>query len=154
MGNRLQTYVRKINRPIVFYAIASVVVGVVFVWIDLAKPSAPESVLVRVFDRGVIQEDAVCYGDVFAPEQVVSKKELRALASIYDFLDSASFYTNVEKGFYMLDTGLKEYTGKFEIRIVCYTSGMRGVSYTIVDNEHRNECDIREDGKVIVCSQS
>jgi len=146
-------YFAHINTRYVLYAGFALLVGALLFLIETtsSKRYAPESVLVQVLDAGTVQEDAQCYGDVLSDQVNVKKKPLRALASIYDLLDSASFYANVDRGFYLLETGLSDYRGKFEMRIVCYTKDFRGVSYTIVNNHNRHACEIRENGKIVVC---
>lgn len=154
--------IKKISRNIsgiprsAWYVIGifAIVALVAAIGLNAAKNYAPENVLVRVLDKGIPQTDAQCYGDVFAgSEQTLKKKPLRALASIYDFIDPAIFYANVERGFYLLETEFADYRGPFEVRIVCYTKDMRGVSYTVLNTEDRNTCDIREDGRVVVCAE-
>jgi len=146
-------YFAHVNTRYVLYAGLVLLVGALLILIETAssKRYAPESVLVQVLDKGMPQEDAQCFGDVLSDQVNVKKKPLRSLASLYDFLDSASFFTNEDRGFYVFETGLTNYQSKFEIRIVCYTKDMSGVSYTVVNNENRSVCEIGNGGTSIVC---
>lgn len=147
-------YFSHVNIRYALYAAAALLIGALLFLIEMtsSKRYAPENVLIQVVDGGVPQEDAECFGDVFAgKEQTQKKKLLRALPSLYDFLDSSSFFANTDRGFYLLETELTEYRGGFEIRIVCYTKGLRGVSYVVVNNENQKECEAYNDGRTISC---
>lgn len=134
-------------------AIAAVVIAVlVHIEMQIATRYAPEAVLVRVYDaKGHLEVAAQCYGDISSAESNVKKKPLRALLSIYDFLNPSSFLANTESGFHLLETGLENYQGIFEIRIVCYSENLRGVSYTIVNNENQKNCRLDGSGRILVC---
>ena len=138
----------------IFFLGGLIVLGGVFVYFE-AKPVsyAPEVVLVQVVDDGKAQIDAQCFGDIVSKQGTVKKKPLRALANIYDFIDPSIFITNMEFGFYLLETGLSKHKGEFEIKIVCYTKGFRGVSYSIINNKNQKNCSLQGDGKVLICRQ-
>lgn len=142
------------SKPTATLIIVAIIVVLVLVHVEIrvAARYAPEAILVQVYDtKGRIEVGARCYGDISSTESNAKKKPLRALPSIYDFLSPSSFFANMEQGFHVLETGLGNYQGIFEIRIVCYSENFRGVSYTIVNNENQKECRIEGGGKILIC---
>lgn len=125
----------------------------VHIELGMATQYAPESVLIQLDEEidDTVMESSQCYADIISEQVSVTKKPLRKLESIYEYIDSASFSTTNGRGFYLLETTLKEYSGLFEIRIVCYTPDFSGVSYTVVNNTSQTRCSIKDNGKIIVC---
>lgn len=134
-------------------AIGTIAAGMlVHIEILIAARHAPETVLVQIYKtKGLLEGKAACYADIITPASTTKKKPLRALESVYDFLAPRNFFVNIEKGFHVLETGFKNYSGEYEIRIVCYSDNFDGVSYTIISNENQNECDVQDEGKTLVC---
>lgn len=131
---------------------AAIMLALVHMELGAVSRNVPEQILVQVYaSEGYPETQARCFADVFAGDTEVRKKPLRPLASVYDVLESRTFFTNVEQGFYLLETGLPRTATDFEIRIVCYTPGMEGVSHTIVTSDGSAACDIRSAGRVLVC---
>lgn len=112
---------------------------------------APENVLIQVYtSEGKIEENADCYADIISSQVNTKKKPLKKLENIYDFISLRTFIVSQDKGFYLLETGFADYQEDFEIRIVCYSEGLKGVSYTIINNTNTN-CEIKDNGKFLVC---
>ena len=143
----------KNNTHFKFYVIAAIVTAALLVHGELLSMVryAPETVLIQVLEGNVSDENAVCYGDIVSEKNTITKKPLQGLASLYDFIDSRAFFVNTDRGFYLLETGFTKYKGTFEIRIVCYSQNLEGVSYTVINNENQNKCRIRDGGKLVVC---
>ncbi|MAG07323.1 hypothetical protein CMI46_00730 [Candidatus Pacearchaeota archaeon] len=140
------------SHKVYFGLMLFMVVLVVHIEITLGKNYAPESVLVQIMDDNDMPEvGAECFADIESSQVNVEKKSLEALDDLYDFLDPGLFYSNIEsEGYHFLETGFSEYSGRFEIKIVCYSAGFSGVSYTII-NETSGNCEFKEDGKLLVC---
>jgi len=128
-----------------------VAVAIIHIEIGFNAQYAPARALVQVYDEGVPEENAECFADIISDEINVEKQPLRTLESVYEVIDSASFFTPTDLGFYLLETGFTDFEGDFEIRIVCYTPEFRGVSYTIIDGSDKNDCSIQDDGRVVIC---
>lgn len=143
----------KSRLPIPILILAVVVVAtLIHIEVGANLRQAPEVILVQVRDtKGFADSSAQCFGDVFSSTLNIKKKPLKALVSLYDYLSPRSFFASTEKGFYVLETGLENYQGTFEIRVVCYPKDFSGVSYTIVNNKSQNNCVIENGGKALVC---
>jgi len=136
-----------------YYIIIGILLLLILLHIEfiLGEEFAPENILIRVEDpNGEPEENAECFADIFSDQINAENKPLRNLESLYDFIDPASFYSPEEKGFYLLETDFNNYKGEFNIQIVCYSPGFSGVSYTII-NDTNNNCEIKKDGKLVVC---
>lgn len=119
--------------------------------IRLTIGNPPETVLIGVeTPSGNPEENAECFADIISLDINLENKPLQNLESIYDFVDSSTYFASQDKGFYLLETGFENYQGEFEVKIVCYSPGFSGVSYTIVTDKD-NTCEIKEDGKFLVC---
>lgn len=129
-----------------------VIASLVHIEILINAQYAPEALLVRVYDTdGQPETEGQCFGDISSGVVNIKKKPLRALPSIFDYISRRTFTSNSEKGFYLLETGLKKYKGQYEIRIVCYSKNLNGVSYTIVNNENQKKCTLQNGGAFLVC---
>lgn len=129
-----------------------VITIVVHVEVLVAAHYAPEAVLVQIYKtKGLLEGQATCYADIITPDSTIRKKPLQALENLYDYLDPRNFFVSLEKGFHVLETGLQNYAGTYEIRIVCYSENFEGVSYTIINNANQAECDVKDEGKILVC---
>jgi len=124
---------------------------IIHVEIIIHKKYAPESVLIKVRTaEGNPEINAKCHADIFSDQINEENKELKELSTIYEFIDIKKFILDDSKGHYLLETGFSQYDREFEIRIVCYSPSFKGVSYTIINNTH-NKCEIKEDGKLVIC---
>tara|TARA_Y100000310_G_scaffold289262_1_gene315542 strand:- start:148 stop:573 length:426 start_codon:yes stop_codon:yes gene_type:complete len=138
-------------RKFYFIVLVMIVLMVVHVEIVLNKDVAPELVLIQVLDPiGNPEEGASCRADIVSDLGEVEDKSLRNLDSIYDVMDSKLFSASETRGFYVLETELERYSGKYGINIVCISPGNLGVSYTVL-NESSQNCEIKEGGKLVVC---
>lgn len=135
-----------------------IAIGILFILLHIevgfgAAAQAPETVLVQVLDdAGQPEEAAQCYADIVSEEVNAKKKPLRGLASIYEVLDPHAFQADVDVGFYLLKTGLAPGTEAYELRIVCYSPGFAGVSHTIVNQNNTQACSIKENGRLLLCT--
>ena len=112
---------------------------------------APENVLIQVkSDKGIPEKGAECYADITSFQINTQNKPLEKLESLYDFIAARTFSVSEEKGFHLLETGFAEYNEKFDIKIICYSEELRGVSYTIINNTNMN-CEIKNNGKLLLC---
>jgi hypothetical protein len=138
-----------------FYILLGLLMVLMLVHIEvtLGKNYAPESVLVRVVDSNDLPEiGAECFANIESDQVNVEKKLLEVLDDLYDFLDPGLFYSNMgREGYHILETGFSEYSGKFDIKIVCYSAGFSGVSYTIINDTNNDNCEFKEDAKLLVC---
>ena len=128
------------------------VLMIIYIEINLNKDYAPESILIKVVDKNN-QSDrgATCFADIVSDQVNEEDKPLETLYSLYDLFDASIFYS--DKGddeFQVLYTEFDKYQGEFEVRIVCYSQGYKGVSYTIINNSNQN-CEISDNGKVLFC---
>ena len=136
-----------------FYLIALIAIGAMIMHIELIINNryAPETVLIRVStDEGLPEGNAECFADILSEQANEQKKPLQALPSIYEYINPETFFASMDEGFYLLETGFADYQGDFEIRIVCYSKGLKGVSYTIINNTNQN-CEIKHNGRFLVC---
>jgi len=137
-----------------FWVVIFLIVILMFIHIELilSRHYAPESLLIRVNDpNGLPQQNASCKADISSEQINVNDKSLNGLNSIYDFVDANTWnYQKGDKGFYLLETNFSSYQGKFEIKIVCYSPGFSGVSYTIINNTNM-PCELQNNGKFLIC---
>ncbi len=150
----VHTAQRHLNYRLYFYGVCAVIVAGMLVHIEIGfgLTYAPESVLVRMQKtQGILGEQSQCFADIISDTVNEKKKPLKLLDSLYDYINLTSFYVSTDKGFFLLETGLVEYQDIFEIRIVCYTSNLDGVAYTIINNANQKGCDIKNSGKIVVC---
>ena len=135
------------------YVILLVILLITILYLELTlrEKYAPETLLILVLDdNGNPETQANCFGNIISSKVNVEKKPLVTLDSVYEFLDPSIFYLKNSKGYYYFETGFDNYKDDFEIRIVCYSPQLRGVSYTIINNTNSN-CEFRKDGKVAFC---
>ncbi len=146
-------FARAQNKYFPFYSVAAIIVAILLIHGEVRALTwyAPETVLIQVLEGNVPDERASCFGDIISEKHTIKKKPLQGLASLYDFIDSRSFFVNTDRGFYLLETGFTKYKEAFEIRIVCYSQNLEGVSYTVINSENQNGCRIRDGGKLVVC---
>jgi|SRR3989344_92986 len=111
---------------------------------------APETILIKVLksDGKTPEINATCKADIIARKGSIEDKPLMKIESLYDYVDINKITILDNKGYYKLDTGLNDYRGNFEIKIVCISSGNAGVSYTILNNTNL-PCEIKEKGFLI-----
>ena len=137
----------------VFYIIIAIIITFMFLHIEIIINAkyAPENVLIQVNNpQGEAEENAECYADIISFQVNTQKKPLKELESIYDFIAARTFKVSQERGFHLLETGFNNYQEEFEVRIVCYSQGLSGVSYTIINNSNMN-CEIKDNGKLLLC---
>jgi len=135
------------------YLIIFVIIAYMIIHVELIvnRQYAPESVLINVATKeGLPETNAKCYADISSSQVNQENKELQELSTIYQVVDPTIFTGIIDKGYYLLETGFQQYTGKFEIRIVCYSPGFKGVSYTILNNTNI-PCEMKEGGKLVIC---
>ena len=133
----------------VFFIIALMLIHIEFI---LNKKYAPETILVRVTnDAGIPEIGDSCFADIISEQVNVEKKPMKELDSLYDFVDAKQFHTDQgDKGYYLLESGFDNYSGEYEIRVVCYSPGFKGVSYSIINSSNQN-CEFFEGGGFVVC---
>ena len=135
------------------YLIIFVIIAYMIIHVELIvnRQYAPESVLINVATKeGLPETNAKCYADISSSQVNQENKELQELSTIYQVVDPTIFTGTRDKGYYLLETGFQQYTGKFQIRIVCYSPGFKGVSYTILNNTNI-PCEMKEGGKLVIC---
>ena len=143
----------KMEKEKIIYLVVGLLVVYMLIHIELSlnTKSAPENILVNVRDiNGFPEENADCIGDIISEQIKVDDKKLVKLNSVYEVIDPQIYNVPETKGYYNLETGFNNYKKDYEIRIVCYSPGFSGVSYTIINKTNQN-CDIREGGKYLVC---
>lgn len=144
----------KLDKKKIFIAVVFITIVLMLIQIEIVihRNYAPESLLIRVnAPKGLPQENATCKADIVSNQINVNDKSLKGLNSIYDFVDANTWsYKNGDKGFYLLETNFSNYQGEFEIKIVCYSPGYSGVSYTVINNTNM-PCELRDNGKFLVC---
>ena len=124
---------------------------IIHIELILSRDYAPGIVLRKVNNpEGLPEKNASCFADVISEQINIENKPLINLNTLYDFIDPKIFYSQEDKGFYLLETEFKNYYGEFEIRIVCYSPNFSGVSYTII-NETNSECEFVQGGKLLIC---
>ena len=126
---------------------------IIHIELILSKDYAPESVLIQVYNpEGLPEGNASCFADLISQQLNFENIPLKKLESIYDFIDPKIYYSVSFEGggYYLLETDFKNYDGEFEIKIVCYSPGFSGVSYTIINNTNTN-CEFIQGGKLLIC---
>ena len=120
--------------------------------IILNRHYAPETVLIRInAPDGLPETNATCFADISSNQINSDNKPLENLEEIYDFVDKTKYVIDDNgKGYYLLETGFSNYQDEFEIRVVCYSPGFKGVSYTIINNTNAN-CELKDNGRFLVC---
>ncbi|MBU3907029.1 MAG: hypothetical protein KKA64_02130 [Nanoarchaeota archaeon] len=140
----------------IFFSLLFLVLAVfLFVFLEIPKRSIPENVLIRVLDKDkepVV--NASCKADIITEERSVENVVLREVADLSKFSPGITpSGKNPDKGFYYLETGMKDYFGNFEIKIVCVSPKFEGVSYTILNNTYM-PCEVKknQDGSdFVIC---
>jgi len=153
-GHVAVTYISWRSSPVRAFVLLVIIVTVlIHIEHIISHAYAPETVLVQVADVEQEQqgEETECFADIISSLGTQDNKPLRKLGSIYDYLDADSFVVAQESGFFLLETGLQEYSEDFEIRIVCYAPDFVSVSYTIINQDNQARCGLREEGRVVVC---
>jgi hypothetical protein len=140
-----------------FYFRLYIVIGVILLLMILHiefiinQDTAPEDILIQVNDdKGKPEENAKCYSDITSSQINTEGKPLKELESLYDFIEVGTFSVSQDKGFHLLETGFNNYKDDFDIKVVCYSEGLRGVSYTIINNSNIN-CEVKGNGKILIC---
>jgi len=136
----------------VFLTILIIIFMIIHIELTIHKNYAPENILIRVNNpQGLPEINADCKADIISNQLNVEDKPLVSLKSVYDFIDPGIWnYQKGDKGFYLIETGFKNYAGEFEIKIVCYSPGYSGVSYTIINNTNM-PCELQSNGKFLIC---
>ena len=113
---------------------------------------APETVLIRILspDNRTPELGAECKADITTEQGIQEDQQLQEIEDLYSYIDIKKFDTRENKGFYALTTGLKDYQGQYEIRIVCVSQGNKGVSYTILNNTNM-PCELADKGRFVIC---
>ena len=114
----------------------------------------PSKVLIQVLDsdKNPIL-NASCKADITTENEVIEDKLLKEIENIRDVLPAISLPNQIkdsEKGFYQLDTGIEEYKGNFEIKIVCISPQAKEVGYVVLNNTNI-PCEVKDKGKVVIC---
>jgi len=139
------------NKKRIISIILLILLIFIFISFNFSK-HLPEKVLIHVLDNGESPiVNANCKADIITEENIIEDKGLIELQSISTIIKDINILKpGDEKGYYQLETGLKNYKGDFEIRIVCISSDSKQVGYTIINNTNM-PCDVRENGKVLIC---
>ncbi|VVB82692.1 Uncharacterised protein [uncultured archaeon] len=130
--------------------IIAVIILIVFL-VEFIPSNAPETIYIKVtkLNNQTPEENAFCKADIIAGGYSIENKPLEKAKEppVSCYVEECA---NLEygRGFYKLETGLKNYKGQFEIKIVCITE--TGVSYTILNNTHI-PCEIMENGESVRC---
>lgn len=128
-----------------------IVIIILLLFIELLPSNAPETIYIRVLkpDKKMPEENAYCKADIITTKQRIEDKTLEKVEDMeLDCYTDECINEQNNKGFYKLETGLKNYKGKFEIKIVCITK--ETVSYTILNNTHI-PCEVTNNGKNVRC---
>lgn len=85
------------------------------------KQIAPETVLIKVLksDGKTPEQNASCKADIITKEKTIEDKSLNKIENMFEYIDVKKWDIPDNKGYYELKTGLENYSGKFEIKIVC-----------------------------------
>jgi len=126
------------------------IIGVILL-IEFLPSHAPEIVYIRVLkaDNQTPEENAFCKSNIITPNTIIEDKNLEKIDSLpINCYAEECLDENYNKGYYKLETELKNYKGKFEIQIVCITE--TGVSYTVLNNTHI-PCEVKfiDGGKAV-----
>ena len=127
---------------------------VLFIFIHISIISsfsvAPKTIFVRVQNPEKMQDISVsCKADISKEELIYDDKPLEKIDSISDYIDIKKWDIDGELSYYLLETGLDDYKGDYEIRIICIGNGGKSVGYTIITNENV-PCEIK-DKEILVC---
>ena len=136
------------------YVVIVIIIILIFLHIEfiINQEYAPENVLIQVkTQEGLPEKNAECFADISSLEFNEERIPLTKLQSIYDFIEARTFSLNQEEGFHLLETGFFNYKKEFDIKIVCYSENLRGVSYTIVNNTNTADCEIKDNGRLLLC---
>lgn len=130
------------DKKSVFILIGFLIIILMLIHIEviLSRHYAPENMLMRLANptTGLPQENASCKASISSHQVNIENKSLQELESVYDFVDSSTYDVNSlsDKGFYVLKTGFKKYTGKYEINIACTIPGYKYIVYTNINNSY------------------
>ena len=135
-----------------FFLVLFTVFMLIHIELAINRDYAPESVLIKISNPdGLPEENANCKADIISNKININDKSLISLNSIYDFVDPNVYsLRGSDKGYYLLETEFENYQGEFEIKIVCYSLGFSGVSYTIINNTNM-PCELQGNGKFLIC---
>ena len=151
MGD-INSFFQNRKNILAFFLVLLVIFMFIHIESSIHRNYAPESVLIKISNpNGLPEENANCKADITSEQVNENDKSLKNLDSIYDFIDSETLVNREgDKGYYLLETDFKDYRGEFEIKIVCYSIGFSGVSYTIINNTNM-PCELQGNGKFLIC---
>lgn len=133
------------KKKIIFGIILALFVLIVLLIIQMLPSKAPETFYVKVTDPdGKPALDAICKADIITENNKTEDVPLNKSDIKGDCFSESCQKTRDQ--LYRLDTGLKDYRGKFEINIVCITK--KGVSYIILNNTNAPN-EVLDEGKFI-----
>jgi len=121
------------------FLVALVVLILVHIEIIIARQYAPETLLIRN-----------CSADI-ATDDTAYEKPMRQIASIYQYLDSSVFTVTPDSGYFLLETGLQDYTEDYRVRVRCYTQDNTLLANRLYTNARGQRCLVQEKGRLLVC---
>lgn len=123
---------------------------VIILLLEFLPGKAPETVYIRVLkpDNKTPEVNALCKADISSDNRIINDFPLEKVNNMPIDCYKGDC-KNLSKGYYMLNTNLNGYRGKFEIKIVCVTKD--SVSYKILNNTHI-PCEIKDNGKSVRCT--
>jgi|AntRauTorcE11897_2_1112592.scaffolds.fasta_scaffold00738_2 hypothetical protein len=129
------------------FLVALVVLILVHIEIIIARQYAPETLLIRI---GNTAAGTNCSADI-ATDDTAYEKPMRQIASIYQYLDSSVFTVTPDSGYFLLETGLQDYTEDYRVRVRCYTQDNTLLANRLYTNARGQRCLVQEKGRLLVC---
>jgi len=123
-----------------------VVAVVIHSEIIITRQYAPETLLIRV---GTVGEETSCLADI-TTNDTTYQMPMRQIASIYEYLDSSIYTVTPETGYFVLETGLQNYSKDFMVQMKCNTTENVSILQRTFTKDN-NSCLDQEKGRFIVC---
>lgn len=119
--------------------------------ISFLDNKSPDTIFIYVqTSEGTPDVSAFCKADIFKEGNLFYRdKSLEKVEKISDYIDIKKWSLGEEKGYYLLYTGLNDYKGNFEIKIVCIGGEGKSVGYTIINNTNV-PCEIKNK-RMLIC---
>ncbi len=124
------------------------IIVLIVIELKIASPQVPETVFfILLDDKGNPVEGATCKASM--EQNGITWEKPFENPTVTDVIDPYTYNIPVDKGLYVLTTGLK-HSRTFSIKIVCINPENQGVASKVIDQDHI-PCDLREDGKLLIC---
>jgi|SRR3989344_2018523 len=131
--------------------IIAVIIAILQIEATARTKTAPETVLVRVLTPNNLPDaNALCKADIYKEEILIEQgKKLRMIPSMAEYIDIRKWDLPTDKGYYELETDLKDYKGQFKIIVNCFLPDYNSTGIVIMNNTHI-PCELRE-RKYLIC---